>query len=108
MASASVDHTVRLWDARDGKCLQKLVRHTEPVNSVGFSPDGAYVASGSFDRSVCIWDVKTGEIVHSYTGSPADGGVYEVAWNCRGDKVAASTYGGMVIILDVRHLKRSL
>uniref|UniRef100_A0A0N5AV02 LisH domain-containing protein n=1 Tax=Syphacia muris TaxID=451379 RepID=A0A0N5AV02_9BILA len=108
VASASLDHTVRLWDAKDGKCLQTLVKHTEPVYTVGFSPDGTYIASGSFDKSVCIWDVKTGSVVQSYSGNQNDGGIFEVGWNCRGDKVAASTHGGTVIILDVRHLKRSL
>ena len=38
--------------------MQHLCGHSDPVYSVGFSPDGKYIASGSFDRSVHIWDVK--------------------------------------------------
>lgn len=56
--SASFDHTVRLWDIERGMCVRTLTKHTEPVYSVGFSPDGKYIASGSFDRSVYIWDVQ--------------------------------------------------
>ncbi len=56
--SASFDATVRLWDVEKGICLKTLSKHQEPVYSVGFSPDGRYLASGSFDRSVYIWETK--------------------------------------------------
>jgi WD40 repeat protein len=55
-SSASFDATVRLWDVERGSCLRTLSKHLEPVYSVGFSPDGRYLASGSFDRSVYIWE----------------------------------------------------
>src|SRR5437762_3035351 len=37
LASASVDHTVRLWDAASGKEVGVL-RHKSTVNSVAFAP----------------------------------------------------------------------
>lgn len=56
--SASFDSTVRLWEVERGTCLYTLTRHTEPVYSVAFSPDGKYLASGSFDKCVHIWSTQ--------------------------------------------------
>ena len=33
-----------------GTCTHTLTRHREPVYSVAFSPDGKFLASGSFDK----------------------------------------------------------
>jgi transducin (beta)-like 1 len=57
LASASFDSTVKLWDVENAACLHTLSKHTEPVYSVAFSPDGRYLATGSFDRCVNIWNI---------------------------------------------------
>lgn len=56
--SASFDSTVRLWDVDRGACIHTLTKHTEPVYSVAFSPDGKFLASGSFDKCVHIWSTQ--------------------------------------------------
>ena len=53
----------------------------------------------------CVWDYKqnsnhlyifqSGALVHSYRGT---GGIFEVCWNHRGDKVGASASDGSVSI----------
>jgi transducin (beta)-like 1 len=55
--SASFDSTVRLWDVERGVCQNTLVKHSEPVYSVAFSPDGRLLATGSFDKAIYIWDI---------------------------------------------------
>lgn len=58
LCSASFDSTVRLWDVERGVCIHTLTKHQEPVYSVAFSPDGKYLASGSFDKCVHIWNTQ--------------------------------------------------
>uniref|UniRef100_A0A8B9GJN3 Transducin beta like 1 X-linked n=1 Tax=Astyanax mexicanus TaxID=7994 RepID=A0A8B9GJN3_ASTMX len=99
ITSASFDSTVRLWDVDRGVCIHTLTRHQEPVYSVAFSPDGKFLASGSFDKCVHIWSTASGALVNSYRGT---GGIFEVCWNSTGDKVGASASDGSVCVLDLR------
>jgi WD40 repeat protein len=60
LATASDDHTVRLWDAATGRTRNILVGHQASVASLAFSPDGHILATASDDRTVRLWDVATG------------------------------------------------
>ena len=42
--------------------------HQDSVKSVGFSPDGNYLVSGSDDNTVKLWDVKNQSLVHTFNG----------------------------------------
>jgi len=53
LASASWDHTVRLWPLAGG-APRVLDGHTQNVNGVAFAPDGSLV-SVSYDQSLRIW-----------------------------------------------------
>lgn len=58
LATASFDCTVKLWDPSTGLCLNTLQKHKKPVYSICFSPDGKYIASGSFDHYINVWSVS--------------------------------------------------
>ena len=72
---------------------------SDPVYSVAFSPNGQFLASGSFDKCLHIWNVKDGSLVKTYRGQ---GGIFEVCWNAEGTKVAASFANNTVAVLDAR------
>ena len=60
LASASLDHTVRLWDPATGASRGTLEGHSSMVRAVVFSPDGQLLASASLDHTVRLWDPATG------------------------------------------------
>lgn len=50
-----------------------------------------------FDKIIILLFLfQSGQLVHSYKGT---GGIFEVCWNSRGDKVGASASDGSVSIL---------
>jgi transducin (beta)-like 1 len=100
LATASFDATVRLWDAAAGVCVATLAGHAQPVYSVAFSPDGAYVASGAFDRCLHVWRCADGALVRTFRGK---GGIFEVAWDPSGaPTVAACCADKTVAVVDLR------
>jgi len=59
IVSASLDRTLRIWDAATGTSLAILTGHTGSVNACAVSPDGTWIASAGMDRTLRIWDVAT-------------------------------------------------
>jgi WD40 repeat protein len=67
LASASADHTVRLWDAQAHRQLgAPLTGHTDTVDAIAFSPDGRTLASGGDDTTIRFWDASS----HRELGAP--------------------------------------
>jgi WD40 repeat protein len=52
------------------KCMvtHTLNEHTQAVLTVGFTPDGQHIISGSADKTVKLWDQQTGELIYSLNG----------------------------------------
>lgn len=59
LASASWDHTIRLWPLTGG-APRVLAGHNQNVNGVAFSPDGKRVVSAGYDASLRIWPLRGG------------------------------------------------
>jgi eukaryotic-like serine/threonine-protein kinase len=55
------DGTVRVWDLERHGAASVLRGHTSYVYPVAYSPDGQWIASGSWDKTIRVWDAFTGE-----------------------------------------------
>jgi dipeptidyl aminopeptidase/acylaminoacyl peptidase len=73
IASASTDHTLRLWGGTSGEPMATLRGHEAPVTAMSFSPDGTRIASGSSrDDTIRIWDLASGEEVATLRAAAQD------------------------------------
>ena len=61
LATASHDHTARIWDLTTGQTRTTLTGHTDWLRGVAFSPDGTQLATASDDHTARIWDLTTGQ-----------------------------------------------
>ena len=87
IASAGGDHTVHIWNARNGGYLLDYQGHTDRIWSVAWSPGGHRIASAGDDRSVHIWNADTGKHIFTYRGH--SGEILEVAWSPDGKYIAS-------------------
>ena len=99
LASASFDHTVRLWDTATGDLTATLEEHAGWVFSVAFSPDGTTVASGAGDDTIRLWDAATGENTASFE-NPV-GVINSVAFSPDGTTLASFSEDGTVKLWDL-------
>src|SRR5207253_8038933 len=83
----------------DGKPVKAA--HLSLVESLAFSPDGKFLASGSF-QEVIIWDAQTGTIRHRLTGFAER--VVALAFSSKGNLLAcgggAPTEDGELKVFD--------
>lgn len=99
LASASADHTIRLWEIESGETLRTLIGHRDEVNDIAFSPNGKYLASCSDDSTVRIWSVEEGETLHQL--SEHDESVGSVAFNPDGRYLASACKDGKIYVWTV-------
>ncbi|HEY6121925.1 MAG TPA: caspase family protein [Pyrinomonadaceae bacterium] len=60
--------SIKIWDPQTGTEIGALPGHGNFVNALAFSPDGRFLASGSFDSTVKVWDLATGKEITTLKG----------------------------------------
>ncbi len=101
-------HSIKLWDVASRTLRVTLEGHTDQINALAFSPDGALLASGSGngrlgDDGVRLWDVASRKEIAAIevTGD----GVWSVAFSPDGTILAWGSSRGGVTLWDVANRK---
>lgn len=66
--AVAVGSDVVVYDLASKRVVFALKGHTEVVNAVCFSPDGARIATASNDTLALVWDATNGRRIHTLTG----------------------------------------
>jgi WD40 repeat protein len=80
LVSGSIDHTIKIWDVRTGRCLRTLQGARSQIFSLACAwnsnvtnePVQHIIASGGDDRVIRLWDIDTGhclKTLQSHTDS---------------------------------------
>jgi len=99
LATATRDRKVTIWDAENGKKLKEFNDNLAIISSLEFSPNGAFLALGSYDRNLLIIDAKSYETKISYR---SDSPIYHLHWDILGTKIAFTLANGNVIVMDMK------
>lgn len=97
MATGAED-MAKIWDPKTGTLLHELQSHSQRVWSVGFSPDGRRLATGSADLTVRLWDVEHGESVATFADFSDP--VYNVVFSPDGQRLFANASGSRIQVYD--------
>jgi len=90
-----------LWQVETGSLQRYLLRHTQPVTGVAFSPDGQYIATASDDASLILWQVQEGSLVRTIEASM--GGITSVDFSPNNMLLAAGSWDGIVGLWQVNN-----
>jgi WD40 repeat protein len=104
LAVGSADGFVQILDGTplrglgDAGQLLNLEGHQHAVVALAYSPDGARIASASWDETARVWDARTGRETATFRGHSA--AVTGVAWTRDGRHVASASRDGTVRVWD--------
>ncbi|CAK9012204.1 unnamed protein product [Durusdinium trenchii] len=98
VATASIDHTARLWSIETGECLMSFLGHEDQVMSVAFSPDGELLATASTDKTAKLWLCDSGQCAVTCVGH--SGPVYTAFFSPDGCNLLTASHDRTVKIWD--------
>jgi WD40 repeat protein len=99
MASASLDRSVRLWNAASRREIGSLNGHTSAVWFIAFSPDGKMLVTSSQDKTIKLWDIASRRAVATLKGHR--GAVGPLALSPDGKILASGSQDRTVKLWDV-------
>jgi len=99
LASASSDHTAKLWDVARGQEQVTLAVSTGRLFMVACSPDGQLVASGGDDNVIRVWDASSRRLRRSLVGH--QGRVTDMAFSPDSRQLVSGSWDRTVKVWDL-------
>lgn len=96
LTAAALDNgQVKVFFPKDAAFVTLFDAHTGSANTVAFSPDMRWLATGGSDGRVRVWDMRTGTMAQDLTGP--SGAVHTVRWSADGNYLAAGSAGNVIL-----------
>jgi len=95
--TGSEDNTSAVYEGPPFKFKTLKKEHQRYVQSVRYSPDGNFWASGGFDGRIFIYEAKDSELIGEFNdesvkgGNAHAGGVYAIAWSGDSKKILSAS-----------------
>lgn len=93
LAEADMNGVISIYNAQ-GMQQWTITGHTGKISALAWSPDGAYLASGSYDTTVRIWHVDSKQML--YQDDNHTSRIVALAWSPDGQWIASSGEYGPV------------
>jgi WD40 repeat protein len=86
----------RLWSVADGKLIRMIQGHQDSLYAAVPSPDGAMLATSSYDQQIKLWEIANGKELRTLVGH--NDAVFDLAFRPDG-KILASASGDRTVKL---------
>ena len=112
LISVGLDGTINYLDFNNASLKPFLeIKYANPINTLFFSPDGNYLATGHDNFSVCVWDIvngmkNTGNKVFDFKELKGHKGlVRAIMFSPDGNHLATAGKDSTIIIWNIREQK---
>ncbi len=97
--NVAASYAVQIWDINSGEIISTLEGPAEFLNTVGWSYDGRFLASGGHDNSIHIWDAQSVEVKSILTGHTDT--ISSISWDPQVTRLASASWDGTVRIWEI-------
>lgn len=101
-ASGSHDHTIKIWDANNHRCISTIRGHTDGVWGLDYLEDGKKLISASVDGTARLWDVNSGQ--NTATLAYHENKIYNAAVNQDMTMAATVSSDKKIAVWDLRNV----
>ena len=66
IASGSRDTTIRIWNAKTGKCINILKGHSRSISCLAAMSDNIRLISSALEENIKIWNIFTNNCIYTF------------------------------------------